>query len=138
MNMFYSIPFWHYLILVFVGSISVKFLILILKKLGQPENVNKVDKKENRYFIPFLELLHGTLELLMYSIAFVINVHEFIALWLAVKTAMVWWRKPNENEDGNMINKIDYLIFLIGSSINILVAFAISYIVLGYKLPLPI
>ena len=72
----------------------------------------KVNYPKGRDIVRWL----GRCELLMFTIAFIINWPQWIAVWIGVKTSVHWagWK----NDTGRTFN-----IFLIGNAINIIFSF---------------
>lgn len=112
--------FSGFFVSVFIGSFV---LWLVIEKYAWPQ----LTKKENTSSKPpgALSWLLGIIERILYTFAFIINAHEWVAVWLTLKVAVGWtrWQKGDRSS---------YNIFLIGSGLSILFGLLGAWIILGH------
>jgi len=67
----------------------------------------------------------GMLERFLYTLSIISGLHEWIAVWLTIKTAVSWKRWSDED------TRITYNIFLIGNAISIIFGILGAWIAFG-------
>ena len=78
-----------------------------------------------------LSLPLGIVERFLYTTVFIINQPAFVAVWLTLKVALQWKRWAREERG-------PYSVFLIGSALNLIIAYLGAWIALGHVPLLPI
>lgn len=129
------------LVLSLIGSIIVFAIVRYLIKpyIKNQLDLLKGDKKRYLDELPFLAFVSGFLEIFLYSWCFILAKPEFVVLWIGVKTALRWDRDRNLDKDTRDIEYRGlYYSFLIGSAINIILAYVVASIVSVKFLFLPI
>lgn len=88
----------------------------------------------------------GSIERIMYISAFLIGKPEFIAVWLLVKVAGDWGTRRTESHDAKKQQdepgvwvgiSPEYMIFLIGNLLSIMLAVGLAILLQGLLPPLP-
>jgi len=107
------------------------FLSVLLASLITKETILKIRKKltpKNQHKNNLVFYL-GFLELLSYSVSFIIFKPEFIVFWLGIKS-LNRWEVKRANADNNWENN-DINIFLLGNLLSIIFSFIIGKIFTG-------
>jgi hypothetical protein len=105
-------------------------LWFVIEKLAWPYvigNNPQLGFKSNKK-PPSLTIPLGIVERVLYTIAVIIGAYEWIAVWLAMKTAVQWDRWT-----GNL--RVTYNVFLLGNALSILFGLFGAWIALGFTLP---
>ena len=120
------------LLLSLIGAVIVWATIKYLVKPYIKSQLAKVEDKNYLDELPYLAFFSGYLEIFLYSSSFMIDKAEFVVLWIGVKTAFYWERNRNKDNDKRDVEYRGlYYSFLIGSALNIILAYAVSSIVSG-------
>jgi hypothetical protein len=95
---------------------------------------NSILAKDKKHLseVPWIVFFSGFFEILLYGGSFLVGKPEFIILWIGVKTALKWERKPKNEQDLNDVDRRGmYHSFLLGTALNIIFGYSSACLVEG-------
>jgi hypothetical protein len=116
--------------------ITTFFIECLVKPYVRRESKSNLGK-DNKHLseVRWLVFFSGFLEVILYGGSFLIGKPEFIILWIGVKTALKWDRKPVRELDINDTDRRGmYHSFLLGTALNIVLGYLAACFVSGYFL----
>ena len=123
------------LLLYSLGGAFITWLIIEYNVKPYIRKESKSDLgKEGKHLseVPWIVFFSGYLEIILYGGSFLVGKPEFVILWIGVKTALKWDRKPKQEQ---VLNDTDrrgmYHSFLLGTALNIIFGFISACFVTG-------
>lgn len=120
--------------LLIVFSLFSAFLTWMVINLWAKRYIKKELKVADNYLneLPWLVFVSGFIEILLYSLSFLIGKPEFIVFWVGVKTALKWDRKGKKEKGLPIeVQRGTYHNFLLGTGLNIIFGYITACLVNG-------